>query len=238
MRTRIPLAIGAAVLAGAAATSVATAAWNAPATVSYVSPDPGTPTFNAEAPVSAVGGDGVVTAAWVQEVGYGNGKQIRAARFRNGTWSPSVALSGTGIEAGDPAVAADAQGDVIVVWRRGVAAGAGQDQLVQAARFSGGAWSVPSTLWSQAGRSASAPGVAFDGTGNALAVWGSCATGDVFCSTPAAASARFSGGAWSAAVAAPPAITGVAKGSVTGGAPGQVGMWWYDASGPASVSSW
>ena len=238
MRTRIPLAIGVAVLAAGAATSAATAAWNAPATVSSVSPDPGTPTFNAEAPVSAVGGDGVVTAAWVQEVGFGNGKQIRAARFRNGAWSPSVALSGAGIEAGDPAVAADAQGDVIVVWRRGVAAGAGQDQLVQAARFSGGAWSVPSTLWSQVGRSANTPGVAFDGNGNALAVWGSCATGDFFCATPAAASARFSGGTWAAAVAAPPAITGVAKGSVTAGAPGQVSMWWYDALGPASVASW
>lgn len=238
MHTRLPLAIGAAVIAAGAITSVATAAWNAPATISYVSPDGAVPTFTAEAPVSAVGGDGVVTAAWVQEVGFGNGRQIRAARFVNGTWLPSVALSGTGIAADEPAVAADANGDAIVVWRRGAAAGAGQDQLVQAARFSGGAWSAPTTLWSVTGRTANTPGVAFDGAGSALAVWGSCATGDYACSTPAAATARFSGGTWGAAAAAPPAISGVAQGSVTAGAPGQVGMWWYEGSGPASTAMW
>src|SRR5438874_586268 len=78
-----------------------------------------------------------------------------------------VDLSAAGQNAGEPQVAFDGSGNALAVWRRSN----GTNFIVQSAfRPAGGAFGAPVDL-SAAGQNAFQPQVAFDGAGNALAVW-------------------------------------------------------------------
>jgi PKD domain len=82
-------------------------------------------------------------------------------------WLSPASLSAVGEEALAPRVAFDAQGDAMALWERRE----GADNSVEAAfRPAGGAWQAPSSLGS-CGESGCEPNVAFDGKGDAVAVW-------------------------------------------------------------------
>jgi hypothetical protein len=83
-------------------------------------------------------------------------------------WLAPVNLSEEGQAAGRPQVAFDGQGNAVAVWNGNDGA---NEYLVQAAfRPAGGAWQTPVRL-SLYGQEAREPSVAFDGQGNAVAVW-------------------------------------------------------------------
>src|SRR3954452_4288525 len=78
-----------------------------------------------------------------------------------------VDLSATGQDANAPQVAVDGSGNALAVWQRLD----GSNLIVQSSfRPAGGAFAAPVDL-SAAGQDTQEPQVAFDGSGNALAVW-------------------------------------------------------------------
>src|SRR4051794_2158565 len=78
-----------------------------------------------------------------------------------------VDLSATGQDTHAPQVAFDGSGNALAVWQRLD----GINQIVQGSfRPAGGAFAAPVDL-SDTGQDAQEPQVAFDGSGNALAVW-------------------------------------------------------------------
>ncbi len=85
-------------------------------------------------------------------------------------WLPPQDLSLKGREILDlPAVAVDHKGDVIAVWRR---AEGGVGHAIEAAiKPAGGEFSAPQRLSFETGADASSPQVAFDASGEAVAVW-------------------------------------------------------------------
>jgi hypothetical protein len=83
------------------------------------------------------------------------------------TFLSPLNISAAGQDAFEPKVAVDGSGNTIAVWTRWDGANL---RIQSANRTSAGAWSTAQTL-SDAGRDASTPDVAFDVSGNALAVW-------------------------------------------------------------------
>jgi hypothetical protein len=82
-------------------------------------------------------------------------------------WLAPIGLSAEAQIAREPRVAVDAQGDALAVWERGE----GEGSSVQATfRPAGGAWQAPVSL-SSSSESQWEPQVAFDGQGDAFAVW-------------------------------------------------------------------
>jgi hypothetical protein len=109
---------------------------------------------------------GDATAVWASA---GGGSTIvqAATRPAAGDWQPPVNLSPIGEQASDPQVAVDPQGDTVVVWLRTDVT----TPIVQAAvRPAGGTWQPPIQL-SATADSASAPQLALDSQGNAVAIW-------------------------------------------------------------------
>jgi Divergent InlB B-repeat domain len=95
--------------------------------------------------------------------------EIVQSSFRpaGGSFATPVDLSATGQDAFDPQVAFDASGNALAVWRRFN----GSNDIVQSAfRPAGGVFGAGVDV-SATGGSASSPQVAFDPSGNALAVW-------------------------------------------------------------------
>lgn len=132
--------------------------------------------WSGPATVSAAGGD-----AWDPQVAIGAGDRSVVAWSRtdavqswvqaatqsgNSPWSVPVNLSGAGVDATEPQVAAGGGGVVAAIWR----SWDGNNERVQAASTTGGAWTSPATI-SAAGRDAHDPDVAVDSTGTATAVW-------------------------------------------------------------------
>lgn len=117
----------------------------------------------------------------------------RGARYIGAanTWGATEDLSASGQNAQAPSVAMDGSGNAIAVWERSD----GANTIAQAARFT-----ATTNLWSAAqdlsapGQNAARPRVAFDGGGNAVAVW-ERSDG----SNTRIQSARFKGGAWTGA---------------------------------------
>jgi hypothetical protein len=88
-------------------------------------------------------------------------------RPAGGAFAAPVDLSAAGEDAVEPQVAFDPSGNALAVWARSD----GSNDIVQSSfRPAGGAFAAPTDL-SAAGQSAFTPQVAFDGSGNALAVW-------------------------------------------------------------------
>ncbi len=83
------------------------------------------------------------------------------------TWQPATDLSAPGQDAREPQLALDQSGNALAVWLRPN----GSNTVVQSAwRPAGGSWGATQDV-SAPGGHAFTPQVAFDGAGNALAVW-------------------------------------------------------------------
>jgi hypothetical protein len=109
------------------------------------------------------GGDAVLT--WALHDGTSSRVQAQA-RSAAGTWSTVQDLSDPG-DAGSPQVAIDADGDAIFIWQRSD----GTDVRIQSrTRSAAGTWSAVKTL-SENGRSANAPQVAVDPSGDTVVTW-------------------------------------------------------------------
>ena len=117
-------------------------------------------------PEVAVDGQGNAIAVWSRFDGTNFIVQA-AARAAGGSFGAPQDLSAAGQKAGFSQVAVDGQGNAIAVWSRFD----GTNFIVQAAaRAAGGSFGAPQDL-SAAGQGAFNPQVAFDGQGNAIAVW-------------------------------------------------------------------
>jgi hypothetical protein len=145
-------------------------------------------------PQVAFDASGNALAVWERSNGT---NQIVQAAFRpaGGAFAAPVDLSASGLGGEDarfPQVAFDASGNALVVWERSN----GTNEVVQSAfRPAGGAFAGSVDL-STSGQNASDPQVAFDASGNALAVWEHPAgTGDLV-----QAAFRPAGGAFAASV--------------------------------------
>jgi hypothetical protein len=115
-------------------------------------------------------------------------------------WQPPVALSEAGLHAIEPRVAVSPGGEAVAVWSLFAS---GYRGVQAAARPTGGAWSVPSTLAFVADLEdeAGPANVAVDAAGNAVAGWGERVNSD----GSLRAAVRPVGGAWSA----PETVSGV-----------------------------
>ena len=120
------------------------------------------------APDLGVAGDGAVTAAWRTTVVAATVKT--AVRPAGGTWGPPVTISDAAEAAGDPAVAVDALGDTVVTWSSSVPDSI-VDSVLAATRAAGGAFGAPVVLSPSALFDQTAPRVAADTAGNAVAVF-------------------------------------------------------------------
>ena len=146
---------------------------------------------NASTPQVAVDPAGDTVAVWSRSNGFNEIVQA-ASRPAGGAWSGPVDLSAGGGNALEPQVAIDGSGNAVAVWSRSN----GSRTVVQAAVMgAGGAWS-PAVDLSDAERNASAPQVAVDPAGNAVAVWSRFnGLNDIV-----QAASRRAGGAWSGPV--------------------------------------
>jgi hypothetical protein len=117
-------------------------------------------------PQVAFDASGNALAVWERS----NGSNfIVQSSFRpaGGAFGAPVDLSATGHDAGNPQVAFDRSGNAVAVWARSN----GSNNIVQSSfRPAGGAFGATVDL-SATGQSALLPQVAFDASGNALAVW-------------------------------------------------------------------
>lgn len=141
-----------------------------------------------ESPRVAVGADGVPVAVWYRFAT--TDYVVQASRFVGGAWSaPADLTPSTGPGASLPAVAVGGDGVPTVVWRRSN----GANTIIQASRYSDGAWGAAVSL-SAAGQNALNADVTADAGGAVTAVWQRSNGTKVIIQ-----SARFAGGAWGAA---------------------------------------
>jgi hypothetical protein len=121
---------------------------------------------NASDPQVAFDASGNALAVWEHPAGTGDLVQA-AFRPAGGAFAASVDVSASGGNAFGPQVAFDPSGNALAVWRRFN----GTKNIVQAAfRPAGGPFAAPVDV-STSGQNAADPQVAFDASGNALAVW-------------------------------------------------------------------
>jgi len=92
---------------------------------------------------------------------------LASSAWAAAAWQPPVDLSDPGKTASNPQVGVDASGAAVAVWERSN----GANTIIQSAsRPAGGPWSAPVDL-SVAGQNASAPQIAVEADGDAVAVW-------------------------------------------------------------------
>jgi hypothetical protein len=116
------------------------------------------------APQVALGPAGDAVVVWA---GLFSGIVEASERPAGGAWSEPEDLSAAGGEATSPRVAMDATGDAVAAWQRSD----GSSSIVQVSeRPAGGGWSEPEDV-SAAGQDASAPQIALNPVGDAVAVW-------------------------------------------------------------------
>jgi len=147
-------------------------------------------------PVVATDAAGNAIAAWSEDSG-NNVYNIYASRFTaaQGSWGPATLIQTVSDQTGAAAqVAMDSAGNGAVVWQQYT--GIGVDLAVYAARFdvSTAAWHAAIQL--NGGTSAGNPQVAFDASGNAIALWEQTSTAAV--AQIAAARWSKSAGQWAA----------------------------------------
>jgi hypothetical protein len=210
----------------------------------YGAPVPGTPYATASATSVSVAVDDAGDAVVAWEVGLtptSSGQFIAAVQMIRydgamKSWGPPAAFEfdnalATQVVAGSTSAAVDAQGNALVVWAgQGPGDGGTGNSLVWSARSARtpGTWSAPQSISPIIPFEAGAfvldqvadPIVAYDGAGNALAVW-RMGTGAI--------ANRFAGGSWQTAVM----LTPNQNDSNSGGPPSLA----FDALGNA-VSIW
>ncbi len=120
----------------------------------------------ASEPVVALDGQGDAVALWAWEYGDVIQATLRPA---GGTWQEPVDISGPEERAQDPHVAFDAHGDAMAVWSVAKAEPEAVLRIQAAYRPAGGTWQAPVDLSDES--HADSPQIAFDGQGDAVAVW-------------------------------------------------------------------
>ena len=118
-------------------------------------------------PQVAMDANGVGMAVWLQSDG--TASQIRSNRFTAGAWGTVTLLEVVAPGASrDPQIAIDANGNALAVWSRYD----GVSENIWANRYTAGVgWGAASLIETDNAGPATAPKVAFDAAGNALAVW-------------------------------------------------------------------
>lgn len=186
--------------------SAALAGWSAPTTVS----EPGLDAFD---PAVAVNARGDAAIAWHWRIDpYRSNVQVvtRSAGGSFGapqTISTSTDADGNNVQNAEPDVAIDAEGNVMVVWRKTARRGPYTVASSTEAAFkpAGGAFRAPATLDVHDGSTGGAhPFVGFDARGNAVALWSEV---DPYVHV----ARRPAGGSWSAAAAIPNPGSGIAR---------------------------
>jgi hypothetical protein len=142
-----------------ASTKTLNGTWSTPTDLSAVGQDAGLPQI-------AIDSLGNAIAVWARYNSTGGIIQA-STKTLNGTWSTPIDLSAAGQLAPSPQIAIDSLGNAIAVWT----IVNGTYTTIQAStKTLNGTWSTPTDL-SAAGGIASAPQIAIDSLGNAIAVW-------------------------------------------------------------------
>ncbi len=110
---------------------------------------------------------GVGVAVWLQSDG--TASQIRSSRFTVGTWGTVSLLEAVSPGASRaPQIAIDASGNALAVWSRYD----GTSENIWANRYTAGSgWGTAGLIETDNAGPATVPQIAFDASGNALAVW-------------------------------------------------------------------
>jgi hypothetical protein len=116
-------------------------------------------------PAVAVDGDGVVTAVWI--AGESRSEVTVRRRRPGGRWTKATVLSSAVPTASDTRVAADADGNVLIVWTRSVD---GVRRVEAVYKPAGRRWSRPVRI-SRPGVHANRPEITIDPHGRASAIW-------------------------------------------------------------------
>jgi hypothetical protein len=122
----------------------------------------------AGSPQVAFDDHGNALVVWVQYDGTDAVYNIMANRFNGTSWGTAQLIETGAGNATAPQVAFDDQGNAIAVWVQ--YDGTGAVTNIMANRFNGTSWGTAELIETGSGN-ANAPQVAFDGSGNALAVW-------------------------------------------------------------------
>jgi hypothetical protein len=133
-----------------------------------------TGTVNISTPHVAVAANGNAVAVWVQFVGLRGdvwANRYTATSATTGSWGTAALIETDNVnDAITPRVAIDTSGNALVVWVQTD----GTRYNVWSNRFTAGAtntWGTAALIETDNAGGANAPRVAFDGSGNALAVW-------------------------------------------------------------------
>jgi PKD domain len=171
-----------------------TNSWQAPVDLSLAGPGVGAFSF-------AFDSDDNALAVWTR---FDGAHWIVQAAYRShssGVWQLPVDISAAGQDASGPLVGFDSHGNAFASWARFD----GTHTVAQVAfrPAASGIWQAPSDLSSTVS-DASAPGIAFDRSGNAIALWAASAGGTSTVQTALRAAAT---GTWQPAVAlSPPGV--------------------------------
>ncbi len=155
---------------------------------------------NAESPTLAVDPAGDVIVAWKQRLA---GSEAIEVNYKpaGGSWEGPTTIEFGAAVVESPAVAIDAAGDAVLIWRQGVG---GNHVIISSSMPTGGSWASPVPISSSA-LNAEAPDVAMSASGTAAAVWQSSSG-----ATSVVESNELAlGGSWSGeeAISAPATVT-------------------------------
>jgi hypothetical protein len=118
-----------------------------------------------ETPQVAFDSSGNAIAVWYQTDGTSN--NIMANRFNGTSWGTAELIETDDGAAFNPQVALDSSGNAIAVWQQFD----GTSYSIMANRFNGTSWGTAELIETDNAGPASFPQVAFDSSGNAIAVW-------------------------------------------------------------------
>ena len=184
-------------------------------------------TGNAYAPRIAFDASGNALAVWQQNVG-GN-VSIWANRFASGSWGTASLIGINGVSSQPPRLAIDSLGNALVVWLQ-----VDSSYHIWANRYTAGTgWGTPAAIESNVASAANTPTVAFDASGNAIAVWSQTTgtAGDVW------ANRYTAGTGWGTATRIEPAAGNAFGAQVAFGAGGSAMATWARTDG-AVYSAW
>jgi len=126
-------------------------------------------TEDAHRPKVAVDANGNATAVWLQRAPGMNNAWTNRYDATTGMWGTAVLLETNPIDALNPQVAVDANGDVVVVWEQYD----GTEVSIWSNRYdeTSGLWGTAARIETNDDGPAFLPQLAFDANGNATAVW-------------------------------------------------------------------
>ncbi len=152
-----------AALAAAFTTTALAGGWQAPTVLTSLG-------HEGRSPAVAVGSHGDAAAVWLNRYGF-NWDIDASVRAGGGAWQEPVEISTPGDIGFDPAVAMNAHGDAVAVWRDGNA-----EEIEAAVHRAGGEWEAPVVISASSGNEK--PEVAVDSSGEAVVVWEHDQSGD------------------------------------------------------------